>query len=103
MLKKLLGLEKCCICKELDGILNSTNAHGIYGEVGRKIYFHTHCLKTVTNDPEAHTHLQVDAALNIIRLIECWASMEKRNEKKAEENRTKLSSYKGKVLKVIEL
>lgn len=103
MIKKLFGINKCCICKEVyhDSQIHQVSNYGM--AVGQKTYYHLHCLKDVVNDPQSYTQKQVDNALKIIELIEYQEIEQKVFSSYAEKQRTKLRSYQGKVIKVIEL
>lgn len=60
-----IGKIKCCFCKDKDGLLHSVCDHGIYGEVGRRIYYHPECMEMVQMEPEKFGHRAIDMAIKI--------------------------------------
>lgn len=66
----ILGSLKCCFCKYKNGILKSVHSYGIYGEAGKRIFFHDECLQSVEMEPEKFGHAMVDMALHIHYLQE---------------------------------
>ena len=61
----IIGKIKCHFCNEKDGIMESVCDHGIYGEVGGRIFFHPQCLEMVELSPEKFGHIMMDKAINI--------------------------------------
>jgi hypothetical protein len=61
----IIGKVKCRFCKEKDGVIHSVCEHGIYGEVGQRIYYHPECLEMVQMDPEKFGHRMIDMAIKI--------------------------------------
>ena len=56
---------KCCFCKINDGYLHSVCKHGIYGDVGKRIFYHPECLEQVQLYPEKFNNIIVDKAIFI--------------------------------------
>ena len=66
----LKPLRKCLICRKRDNSLRYVKRFGIYGEVDWLSYaYHPVCVHTVCENPESHSHREVDAALEIAELI----------------------------------
>lgn len=63
-----LGKHKCCFCKEKRGLFHSVHDYGIYGDMGKRIYYHNECLLMVEEEPEKFGHAMVDMALHIHQL-----------------------------------
>jgi len=59
------GKLRCCFCNEKDGLFQSVCDHGIYGEVGGRIFYHHECLELVEMNPERYGHIMADRAINI--------------------------------------
>jgi hypothetical protein len=65
-----LGKIKCCFCKEKKGLLHSVHAYGLYGAMGKRIFYHHECLLMVEEEPEKFGHAMVDMAIHIHDLSE---------------------------------
>ncbi len=61
----VLGKIKCYFCGIKDGLIHSVCAHGIYGEVGKRIFYHPECLQMVEVNPEKFGHRMMDKAIHI--------------------------------------
>lgn len=61
---------KCCFCDNRNGFLQSVHQYGIYGEVGKRTFFHQECLEEVELHPEVAGHKKIDMAININDIIE---------------------------------
>jgi hypothetical protein len=61
----IIGKIKCCFCREKDGIMESVCDHGIYGEVGGRIFYHPQCLEMIELSPEKYGHIMADQAINV--------------------------------------
>ena len=46
-------------------MLHAVHDYGIYGDVGKRIFYHPECLELVEIEVEKHGHLLVDMAINI--------------------------------------
>jgi len=77
------SLCRCLICRS-GGNLEYVRQIGIYsaGWYG----YHQKCLDLVCEDPESYSHIQVDAALEIINLRKSWAKEDENRKKKLAEN-----------------
>jgi len=63
---------KCAFCGGRYGFLHSVNAYGIYGELGKRYYYHPECMNMVEMEPEKFGHKMVDMAIYLNdRLKEC--------------------------------
>lgn len=60
-----IGKIKCCFCEEKDGIIHSVCAYGIYGDIGKRIFYHPECLEMIEIEPEKFGHIMMDKAINI--------------------------------------
>mgnify|MGYP007011964212 CR=1 FL=1 len=58
----VLGKLKCYFCGGKGGLLESVHEYGIYGEIGRRHYYHPECLQAVQIDPEKYGHSWADRA-----------------------------------------
>lgn len=45
--------------------MESVCDHGIYGDVGGRIFYHAECLQMIEMSPEKHGHVLADRAINI--------------------------------------
>ena len=45
--------------------MESVCAYGIYGEVGKRIFYHMQCLEMIEVNPEKHGHIMMDKAIHI--------------------------------------
>jgi len=61
----VVGKLKCCLCGKKDGLIRSVCAHGIYGEVGKRVYYHQECLEMIEAEPEKFGHKLIDKVLHI--------------------------------------
>jgi hypothetical protein len=61
----IIGKIKCYFCKEKDGFMYSVCDYGIYGDVGRRIFYHPECLEVVQINPENSGHTLMDKAIHI--------------------------------------
>lgn len=61
----IFGKIKCYFCKGKDGVIHSVCDYGIYGDVGRRIFYHPECLETVETQCEKAGHTMIDKALHI--------------------------------------
>ena len=61
----IFGKIKCCFCSQTDGIIESVCDHGLYGDVGGRIFYHHQCLEMVEMTPEKFGHIIADRAINI--------------------------------------
>jgi len=61
----IFGKIKCCFCHEKDGLMESVCDHGIYGDVGGRIFYHHECLQMIEMSPEKYGHIMMDRAINI--------------------------------------
>ena len=61
----ILGKIKCCFCGIKDGLIHSVCDHGIYGDIGKRIFYHPECLQMVELNPEKFGHIMIDKAINI--------------------------------------
>lgn len=66
----ILGKIKCCFCENKSGVIQSVHHYGIYGEVGKRIFYHDKCLEMIECEPEKFGHLIVDMAIHINDLKE---------------------------------
>ncbi len=64
----IIGKIKCYFCGSKDGLLHSVHEHGIYGEAGKRLFYHDQCLKIIEVDPEKFGHKLIDKALHIHEL-----------------------------------
>lgn len=63
-----IGKHKCYFCEEKKGFFHSVHAYGIYGEMGKRIYYHPECLEMVEIEPETFGSIMMDKALHINEL-----------------------------------
>ena len=63
-----IGKHKCWFCEQKKGVFHSVHDHGIYGEMGKRIYYHPECLEMVEIEPEKFGHIMMDKALKIADL-----------------------------------
>jgi hypothetical protein len=64
---------KCCFCQSDRGMIRSVCEHGIYGEQGKRLFFHQECLEMIEMEPEKYGNINVDMAIYINNLIEVWS------------------------------
>jgi hypothetical protein len=89
----IIGKPVCYFCKEKGGLLHSVNAFGIYGEIGKRIYYHPDCLELVEMEPEKFGHKMVDKALHIHELMDENKKVNKVIIEKRKEKIEKLRQY----------
>ena len=65
----IIGKLKCCFCKKNKGVLTSVHEYGIYGEVGKRIFFHEQCMEQIEMEPEKFGHINADMAIKIHDLM----------------------------------
>ena len=68
----------CEFCKIRDKNLKYVRRRGIYGEAGWNYAYHEGCLKTIVCDPEGHSHIDVDMAIEVTGLIKAWEKEDER-------------------------
>jgi hypothetical protein len=61
----IIGKIKCCFCGGKDGVIHSVCDYGIYGDVGKRIFYHSECLEMVETQCEKAGHIMMDKAINI--------------------------------------
>lgn len=61
----ILGKVKCYFCGEKNGVFQSVCNYGIYGDVGKRLFYHQECLEMVEKDPEKFGHIMIDRAIQI--------------------------------------
>lgn len=66
----ILGKIKCLFCGQKGGNINSVHQYGIYGEIGKRHFYHPECLESVDREPEFYGHLMADKAIFIHDLQE---------------------------------
>jgi len=66
----IIGKPKCIFCDENEGLLHAVHDYGIYGTVGKRIFYHDECLQMIELEPEKFGHNMVDRALFIHELKE---------------------------------
>ena len=66
----VIGKIKCCFCGEKRGVFHSVHQYGIYGETGKRFFYHPECLELIETYPEVYGHKAVDMALHIHELKE---------------------------------
>ena len=64
----ILGKIKCWFCDEKAGLIYSVQDYGIYGEVGKRVFYHPECLEMVEMEPEKFGHKWADKAIQINEL-----------------------------------
>lgn len=65
----IIGKIKCWFCEKKGGVIHSTHDYGIYGEVGKRVFYHPECLEMVETNPERFGHNWADKALKIGELL----------------------------------
>lgn len=99
----IFGKIKCYFCNKKDGLLQSVCHCGLYGELGKRIFYHDECLQIVEVDPEKFSNIMVDKAIYINDLKkECMKRFNKyiiqKHRKKIEElNRSNFERMMPKV------
>lgn len=66
----ILGKIKCLFCGKKGGNMHSVHDYGIYGDIGKRHFYHPECLHAVEREPEFYGHLMADKALFIHELEE---------------------------------
>ena len=87
----ILGKIKCYFCRQKDGLMYSVCDYGIYGDIGRRLFYHPECLEVIQISPEASGHILMDKALHI-------QDMRRKNEKNC--NQSIAKEYKEKIEKL---
>ena len=64
----ILGKIKCYFCRKKGGLIHSICDYGIYGEIGKRIFYHPECLEMVQLKPEKFGHGWADKAIHIEEL-----------------------------------
>ncbi len=64
----VFGKIKCCFCHRKNGVIHSVCDYGIYGEVGKRKFYHPECIEMVELDPEKFGHKLIDIAIHINEL-----------------------------------
>jgi hypothetical protein len=83
----IIGKIKCYFCRGKDGVIHSVCDYGLYGDWGRRIFYHPECLEMVEMNPEKFGNTMMDKAINIDDLRkqnieECNKNLVKEFEKK---------------------
>jgi len=66
----VIGKLKCYFCGAKGGLFHSVHDYGIYGDVGKRIFYHSECLEMVEIEPEKFGHILTDRAIHIHELRE---------------------------------
>ncbi|MHA1701004.1 MAG: hypothetical protein ACTSWK_01925 [Promethearchaeota archaeon] len=66
----VIGKIKCYFCGEKDGVFQSVCKYGIYGDVGKRYFYHQECLEMIEVNPEKFGHIMADRAIQINDLKE---------------------------------
>ena len=61
----IIGKIKCYFCGSKDGLFQSVCKHGIYGNVGKRFFYHQECLEMIETEPEKFGHIMADRAIII--------------------------------------
>jgi hypothetical protein len=85
---------KCVFCGKKGGILHSVHAYGMYGDIGKRHFYHDECLQLIECEPEKFGHKVVDMALYINELKEQCIS--RVNSKIAKEFKEKVETLQAK-------
>lgn len=64
----ILGKIKCYFCGKKGGLFYSVHEYGIYGDIGKRIFYHPECMEMVQLEPEKFVHTWMDKALQIEEL-----------------------------------
>lgn len=64
----IIGKLRCYFCQNKSGLLHSVCEYGMYGEIGKRIFYHSECLELIERSPEKFGHKMMDKALHIIEL-----------------------------------
>lgn len=86
----ILGKIKCWFCGGKDGVIHSVCEYGIYGDAGKRIFYHQECLEMVEVYPEIFGHKTMDKAIHIDDLRK--KNMEKCNSKLVKEFNKKIDT-----------
>ena len=60
-----IGKHKCYFCEDKHGFFHSVHDYGVYGDVGKRIYYHPECLEMVETEPEKFGSVMMDKAIFI--------------------------------------
>jgi len=66
----IIGKIKCYFCNGTCGLFHSVHDYGIYGDAGRRIFYHPECLELIEMEPEKYANIMMDKALHIAELRE---------------------------------
>ena len=66
----VIGKIKCFFCSGKAGFFHSVHAYGIYGDVGKRLFYHPECLEMIEQEPEKFGHILADKAIHINELKE---------------------------------
>jgi hypothetical protein len=66
----IFGKIKCYFCDQKKGVIHSVCDYGMYGEIGKRVFYHPECLEMVEVNPEKFSHTMMDKALHIYELRE---------------------------------
>jgi len=91
----IFGKVKCCFCEEKSGIITSVCKYGIYGEIGKRIFYHDECLQLVEKNPEKFGHALVNFSLYIHELREQATRKYNKDIKKNFKKKVELLQQKG--------
>jgi hypothetical protein len=61
----IFGNIKCYFCGNTGGLFHSVHDYGIYGDIGKRIFYHPECMEMVQLDPEKFAHIWMDKAIHI--------------------------------------
>jgi len=61
----VFGKIRCYFCNAKNGLFHAVHDYGVYGDVGKRIFYHPECLEMVEMDPERFGHKWADKAINI--------------------------------------
>jgi len=61
----IIGKLKCYFCGKKTGFFHAVHQYGIYGELGKRIFYHPECLEMIEVDPERFGHILANRALHI--------------------------------------
>ena len=86
----ILGRIKCYFCEEKEGFMQSVHAFGIYGEMGKRLFYHLECLEIIEIEPEKFNHIMVDKAIHITNLKK--RCMENHNDYIIKKHRNKVET-----------
>ena len=64
----IIGKIKCYFCNKEDGVMQSLCEYGIYGAIGKRLFYHTECLHLIEVNPTCFPHIMMDKALHVYDL-----------------------------------